>query len=244
MIQTRRNPARHSSRQPARARHDEPLRLDSLADLGALHQRMKAQAREQARQKALEQRQRALRMQEQQLFAQAVGPVQALKKVFHDPPQRPRPVPSAVQTWRDEQDVLRSTLSDEFDVETLLDTDDGLHFRREGISPEVVRKLRRGAWALQAQIDLHGLRREEAREKLSAFIREAVQAGLRCVRVVHGKGHGSPGGQPVLKNKVKSWLAQKEEVLAYTTARASDGGHGALLVLLELPSRTPKTMTS
>jgi len=128
--------------------------------------------------------------------------------------------------------VLREAISDEFDVETLLDTDDALSFRRRGIGPEVVRKLRRGHWAIQAQLDLHGLRREEAREQLSAFVREAERLGLRCVRVIHGKGNGSPGREPVLKSRVKGWLVQKREVLAFAQARGSDGGHGALVVLL------------
>ena len=123
-------------------------------------------------------------------------------------------------------------LSDEFDVESLLETDDALSFRRRGIGPEVVRKLRRGVWAIQAQLDLHGLRREEAREALGRFLREAGRTGCRCVRVVHGKGHGSPGREPVLKGKVKSWLVQKNEVIAFTQARAAQGGAGALIVLL------------
>ena len=95
-----------------------------------------------------------------------------------------------------------------------------------------MRKLRRGVWATQAQLDLHGLRRDEARERLGAFLREAARAGFRCVRVIHGKGNGSPGREPVLKAKVKSWLVQKEEVIAFVQARASDGGNGALMVLL------------
>jgi DNA-nicking Smr family endonuclease len=100
----------------------------------------------------------------------------------------------------------------------------------------VVRKLRRGVWAIQAQLDLHGLRREEARERLAGFLRASVRDGLRCVRVIHGKGNGSPGREPVLKGKVRSWLVQKSEVIAFAQARAQDGGHGALLVLLR-PSR-------
>ena len=77
-------------------------------------------------------------------------------------------------------------------------------------APEVVRKLRRGVWVLQGEIDLHGLRRDEARERVAAFLREAARNGLRCVRVIHGKGNGSPGREPVLKAKVKSWLVQRQ----------------------------------
>ena len=137
-----------------------------------------------------------------------------------------------MQRALDEQSVLREAISDEFDVESLLDTDESLSFRRPGIGPEVVRQLRRGKWVIQAQIDLHGMRRDEAREKMAAFLREATRHGLRCVRVVHGKGHGSPGREPVLKAKVRTWLVQKNEVLVFVQAKASDGGAGALLVLL------------
>ncbi len=118
------------------------------------------------------------------------------------------------------------------DVESLLLTDDGLSFRRPGVGPDVVTRLRRGHWALQGEIDLHGLRREEAREQLAAFVREASRRGARCVRVVHGKGHGSPGRRPVLKAKVQRWLAQCAEVIAFTQASGPQGGAGALIVLL------------
>ena len=86
---------------------------------------------------------------------------------------------------------------------------------------------------LQDEIDLHGLRSDEARERVAEFLRDSARAGLRCVRVVHGKGLGSPGREPVLKAKVKSWLVQRSEVLAFTHARPADGGHGALIVLLK-----------
>jgi DNA-nicking Smr family endonuclease len=86
---------------------------------------------------------------------------------------------------------------------------------------------------VQAHCDLHGLRRDEAREQLALFLRDSLRTGLRCVRVVHGKGHGSPGRTPILKGKVRHWLMQKTEVLAFTQARAIDGGNGALLVLLQ-----------
>jgi len=93
-------------------------------------------------------------------------------------------------------------------------------------------KLRRGHWALQGQLDLHGLRRDQAREALAAFLRQARRQGLRCVRIIHGKGHGSVNKEPVLKQKVRNWLAQKEEVLAFCQARPDEGGAGALVVLL------------
>ena len=128
--------------------------------------------------------------------------------------------------------MLREAISDEFDVSTLLDTDDHLSFRRPGVGPDVTRKLRKGEWSIQRQLDLHGLRSDDAREALGAFIRDAHKQGIRCLRVVHGKGLGSPGKAPVLKNKVHSWLVQKNEVLAFVQAKPADGGAGALVVLL------------
>jgi DNA-nicking Smr family endonuclease len=125
----------------------------------------------------------------------------------------------------------------------LLETDETLSYCRPGVSQEVVRKLRRGAWIVQAQLDLHGMRREEAREALAEFIRESVKRGLRCLRVIHGKGLGSIGKEPVLKGKVRAWLVQKEEVIAFCQARAHDGGAGAVLVLLQPGAQVahPKT---
>jgi DNA-nicking Smr family endonuclease len=147
--------------------------------------------------------------------------------------KRPQPAPEPVQRHLDEQQALQEALSDEVDIESLLLTDDGLSFRRPGIGPDVVTKLRRGHWAIQSQIDLHGLRRDEAREALAGYIRESMRRGHRCVRVVHGKGHGSPGRQPVLKAKVQRWLAQCAEVVAFAQASGPQGGAGALIVLLK-----------
>jgi DNA-nicking Smr family endonuclease len=138
-----------------------------------------------------------------------------------------------VQRLLDEQEVLRSSLSDDFDVSSLLDTDTALSYAKPGVGPDVTRKLRRGEWAVQRELDLHGLRIEDAREALAHFIREAQKQGLRCVRVVHGKGLGSPGKTPVLKSRVHSWLMQKTEVLAYVQAKPADGGAGAVVVLLQ-----------
>ncbi len=193
---------------------------------------MQLQAQAHARLEA-EAAEKAARLQrEKALFALSVGPVQNIKSFDRADLAMPAPIPVPKQRQIDDQQVLASSLSDEFDVESLLDTDDQLSFRRVGVSPDVVKKLRRGAWTLQAQIDLHGLRRDQARNALNAFIKEAVQKGLRCVRVVHGKGNGSPGKTPVLKSRVLSWLEQKDEVIAFCQARASEGGQGALVVLL------------
>lgn len=168
---------------------------------------------------------------ERELFARTVGEVVPVRTTRALPaPSKVPPLP--LQREKDEAAVLVEALSDEMDIESLLETDDTLSFRRSDVGPDVLKRLRRGVWAIQAQLDLHGLRRDQARDALNQFFRAAEQQKLRCVRVVHGKGHGSPGRTPVLKDKVKRWLVQKEQVMAYVQARPADGGHGALVVLL------------
>lgn len=211
-------------------------KLRALDELGHLREALR-QARRNADEAAARAQEEAARLQrEREWFATSVGPVAPLRRAAAVTAHRaPPPAPIPRQRQRDEARVMMEAISDEFDVESLLETDDALSFRRRGIGPEVVRKLRRGVWAIQDQFDLHGLRRDEAREQLAAFLRDAGRSGHRCVRVIHGKGHGSPGREPVLKGKVKSWLVQKKEVIAFTQARASEGGAGALLVLLASP---------
>jgi DNA-nicking Smr family endonuclease len=208
--------------------------LKDFGELKAVAQDMARRAEERAAQEAARREAERRRQAEQELFARSVGPVRQLaERHRHQVPRLPEPpAPLAVQAQRDELAVMREALSDEFDVETLLDTDDALSFRRPGLGPDVVRKLRRGGWRIQGQLDLHGLRREDAREALAGFIREAHKRGWRCVRVVHGKGLGSPGKTPVLKGRVHSWLVQKKEVIAFAQARPAEGGAGALVVLL------------
>jgi len=215
------------------------VKVRHFSELASLRQTLLQAAREAAAEAAREREVAARERLESELFARSVGQVIPLRKGATSALARAQPEPVPRQRQRDEAAVLVESISDEFDVESLLDTDEDLSFRRRGISAEVVRKLRRGVWVIQAQIDLHGLRRDAAREHLGHFLREAVREGLRCVRVIHGKGNGSPGREPVLKGKVKSWLVQKAEVLAFAQARASDGGHGALLVLLRPVAATP-----
>src|SRR5690606_13130899 len=101
---------------------------------------------------------------------------------------------------------------------------------------DVVRKLRRGHWSVLAQLDLHGLRVDEARTAVAEFLRECVRQERRCVRIIHGKGLGSANRQPILKEKVRRWLTQKEEVLAFAEAKPNDGGSGVVLALLKSPT--------
>ena len=210
------------------------VKARSLQDLQPLRKALaEAAAREAER---LRERQEAARRAraERMLFQDAVGPVQPLRgtqeRRWHTP-EPPEPLP--VQRTLDEERVLLESISDEFDVTTLLDVDDQLSFRRPGIGQDVTERLRAGHWSIQRQLDLHGLRTDEAREALGEFVRVAHRTGLRCVRVVHGKGLGSPGKTPVLKGRVQRWLVQKKEVLAFVQARPAEGGAGALVVLLQ-----------
>jgi DNA-nicking Smr family endonuclease len=209
------------------------VKARSLQDLAAIKAKLAADAEKAAALQAakLEAQRRA--NAEKNLFVRAVGAVTTLD---HAPRVNLSPMPApplAQQQIRDDINVLRESLSDDFDVSTLLDTDDELSYRSQGIGTDVTQKLRKGHWSLQGQIDLHGLRSDEAREALGQFIRDASKRGWRCVRVVHGKGLGSPGKTPVLKSKVQRWLVQKTEVLAFVQAKGSEGGAGALVVLLK-----------
>ena len=207
--------------------------LKDFAGLQSLQKNLKKQ--EEARRQAEAERLRAEKEAEREadLFRRSIGDVAPLKSPDKLLPDIPRPLPIARHHLADEQAALRESLSDEFTIESLLDTDEGLSYARNGIGPDVVRKLRRGNWVIQGQLDLHGLRTDEAREALGEFLRSSTKRGLRCVRVIHGKGLGSINKTPVLKNKVRNWLVQKEEVIAFCQARAADGGAGALIVLLQ-----------
>ena len=194
-------------------------------------QRREAEAREReaARRRAEE--------RERRVFAEAVGPVTPLPADNRRPHDPPTATPQPRQRELDEQAALREAWSDTVDVESLLLTDDGLGFRRDGVPPDVLARLRRGQWSIQGQLDLHGLRRDEAREALVAFLAGAQRQGWRCLRVVHGKGLGSPGREPVLKAKVQRWLAQSDAVIAFAQASGPQGGAGALIVLLRGSAR-------
>src|SRR3989442_4761512 len=106
-------------------------------------------------------------------------------------------------------------------------------FLRKGLASDVLTRLRRGHWSVQGELDLHRLNRDEARDALADFINDARNCGWRCVRVIHGKGLTSANREPVLKGKVRRWLTQRDEVLAYCEAPRHSGGAGAVLVLLK-----------
>ncbi|MFO1251557.1 MAG: Smr/MutS family protein [Inhella sp.] len=208
------------------------MKVSGLQGLGELRRTLRTQ-RERAEQQAREEAERQAQLdRERRLFALAVGPVTPLRPHRRFVPRALPLPPEPRQREADEAEVLRQALSDGFDVDTLLETDEELSYRRAGIPASVLNRLRRGRWSLQAQLDLHGLRRDEARLAVAEFLHLCQVRGQRCVRIVHGKGHGSPGREGILRVKVRRWLVQHDAVLAFVQARSDEGGAGALVVLL------------
>ena len=146
------------------------------------------------------------------------------------PPPAVRPIP--VQRLEDERAVLEelSRLAagdDEFEIE------EDSAYLRPGLPRDILRKLRRTHWVVQDDLDLHGLTRAEAAAATADFLAECRRQGIRCVRIVHGKGHGSRGREPVLKRRVRHLLTRRDDVLAFVEPRAAQGGGGAVIVLLD-----------
>jgi DNA-nicking Smr family endonuclease len=141
------------------------------------------------------------------------------------------PIPS--HTLRDERDVLRDSLNDFWPSVADIDMGESLSFLRNGLPRQTLRKLRAGHWVVQEELDLHGLRVDEAKSALVDFLHHCKKRGLRCLRVIHGKGLRSLNREPVLKFKVRNWLMQRDEILAFIEARPVAGGSGAVIVLLK-----------
>lgn len=204
-----------------------------LSDFASLKKAVKKVNEERRKQEEARKRAERQAQSDRELFLSSIGDVTPLDASDRIEPvfQAPRPIP--VQRIADEKLALRESLSDEFSVESLLETDEALSYTKEGIGPDVVRKLRRGHWVIQDQIDLHGMRRDEAREMIVEFLRQAALRGIRCVRIVHGKGLGSVNNEPVLKKLVHKWLVQRSDVIAFCQAKPADGGSGTVVVLLK-----------
>ncbi len=209
------------------------MKIHSFTDLKLVKQEIERLAQERVKREAVKLAAEKKKKMEREVFATAVGRVQPLVSLPKAQLVVDFPAPIPFQRQLDERAVLREALSDAWDTSSLLDTDEALSFRRPGIGIDVVRKLRKGDWSVQAQLDLHNLRTEEARDALGRFVRECYKSGLRCVRVIHGKGLGSLGKVSVLRPKVQSWLIQKNQVLAFVQATPVQGGAGATVVLLQ-----------
>lgn len=168
------------------------------------------------------------------LFRDAVGPVRVIPAA-PAPPERPRPKPRARMAERDEAEAhadFRRAMAD-----PLLEAGDALAWRQAHVPPRVLRRLARGEYAVEDELDLHGVDAVNAEALLRRFLHDARHAELGCVRVIHGKGlHAREGfdasGAPVIKNLVDRLLRRRADVLAFHSAPARAGGTGAVLVLL------------
>jgi len=142
----------------------------------------------------------------------------------------PRPVPA--QRLRDEREALNESLTGQVAWDAGMETGEELSYARNGVGAHTLSKLRRGHWATQDELDLHGLTVEQAHSALAEFLNRSIRRGLRCLRIIHGKGLRSKNREPVLKPKLGAWLIKRDEILAFCQARSADGGGGAVVVLL------------
>jgi len=149
---------------------------------------------------------------------------------IHTPKPKPDPIPK--ETIKDEQRALQESLEVSLEVEDL-QPGDSLSFCRSGIQKSIFKKLKKGQYSIGAELDLHGYTRPEAQVALAKFIQTSREDNIRCVRIIHGKGYRSNNQGPKLKPMVNKWLQQRDEVLAFCSARSNDGGTGAVYVLLK-----------
>jgi len=164
-------------------------------------------------------------------FRDAMADVQPRASSDRLPPEQKTPPPRARNAEADERAVVEELLYGMFEPE-LIESGDTLSFRADGIQDGVWRRLRRGAYRVRADLDLHGLNRNAAHAAVSEFLADCQDHDVRCVRIVHGKGNRSPNTGPVIKTLLDGWLRRRKDVLAFCSARPHDGGTGAVYVLL------------
>jgi DNA-nicking Smr family endonuclease len=172
---------------------------------------------------------------ENEEFRQALDGVEPIAPPRRVLRERARPAPLAHHSRRDERAVLAESLHGPLSIEDALESGEELVYLKDGYSRDLLRKLRRGHWVVEASLDLHGMNRPQAYAAVSEFLKTAAGRGARCVRIVHGKGLGSRNREPVLKGKLRKWLPMRAEVLAFCQAPSAEGGAGAALVLLKNP---------
>ena len=170
---------------------------------------------------------------EDEEFRRATRGVEPLRDSRRIERPGPKAKPEPHQTRRDERAALAESLHGPRSIDDAIESGEELVFLREGLSRQTLRKLRRGHWVVQDELDLHGMNRIQAAEAVAQFLRQCWARHARCVRIVHGKGRGSRNREPVLKGKLRKWLVVRDEVLAFCQAPAADGGSGAVLVLLK-----------
>ena len=171
-------------------------------------------------------------------FRSAVGAVRVRAPSNRvEPPRRlPKPVPRSSEA--DERAVLEELLLEPLEPDAI-ESGDTLVYRAPGLQDSVWRRLRRGSFRVGAELDLHGYNREAARQEVALFLAACQERNLRCLRIIHGKGLGSPNTGPVIKTLLDGWLRKRKEVLAFCSARPHDGGTGAVYVLLRAQHERP-----
>ncbi len=172
------------------------------------------------------------------LFRQMIGEV---KKIDYDGVDLPTPKPAPVpyQTNISEQETFARMTDTPFDIPDI-ENGDKLYFKRDGIQERVMRKLRRGQFVIESELDLHGMTASIAKKELDNFLSSCQSTDRRCVKIIHGKGHRSANKMPVLKNKLNKWLRQYNTILAFCSTPSQDGGTGAVYVLIKKHSSLHK----
>jgi DNA-nicking Smr family endonuclease len=214
--------------------------MKEFADLKGLRDRLKEEERVRAIEAAEREKRERIARERAIEFRSAMDGVKKMpesNRYVYRPVQeallREQPARRFLSQEEDDALVLQQSLSDQFDVDGLLDDDPTLSYAKDGVGPDVVKKLRKRHWPVQDELDLHGMTRDTARGQVGDFVRRALRRGVRCVRIIHGVGYGSPNGEPVLRSVVHSWLVQLDDVIAFCVANRADGGNGALIVLLK-----------
>ena len=169
--------------------------------------------------------------EDSELFRSSVGRVEPVRRVDRVQPDSPRPDARPLKTRESEAEVLQEMASGNIDPAEV-ETGEELSYKRPGIQTQLFKRLRRGQFIVEAELDLHGLTSAMAQRELTDFLRTCGHNNRRCVRIIHGKGRGSREGKPILKNHVNRWLRLRNDVLAFCSARQMDGGTGAIYVLL------------
>lgn len=166
-----------------------------------------------------------------ELFRREMRDVLPVARPNRVEPHRARPAPVPAKRIEDERAVLEELTRLAFGED--IEVEDDAMYLRPGLPRDILRKLRRTHWVIQEDLDLHGMRGDEACLETARFLGDCKRRGVRCVRIVHGKGLRSRGREPVLKGRIRRLLTRRSEVLAFTEPRALHGGGGAVVVLLE-----------
>lgn len=172
--------------------------------------------------------------EDRELFRTSVGAVEPVRAPERVPPDTPRPEAHPSKTREAEAEVLEEMANGSIDIAEV-ETGEELAYRRSGVQNQVLKRLRRGQFVVEAELDLHGLTVSMAKQELTDFLKFCRHDNRYCVRIIHGKGRGSRDGKPVLKNQLNRWLRLREDILAFASARPIDGGTGAVYVLLKQP---------